>query len=99
MPFMHLLHIQETGLSHPHSFMATAIVTEGMSGQHSLLLSQEVCTATCFHSPFVPAITTQPSLAPFFLLIKNEACWSSWGGITAEERISRHEKAVQLPFP
>ena len=67
MTFVHLLHIQEIGLGHPHSFTAIAVVTGVMAGQHLILVSQEVCMATCFHPPFAPAVTTQLSLAPLLL--------------------------------
>lgn len=67
MTFVHLLHIQEIGLSHPHSFTATAVVTGVMVGQHLIVVSQEVCMAICFHPPFAPAVTTQLSLAPLLL--------------------------------
>lgn len=67
MTFVHLLHIQEIGLSHSHSFTATAVVTGVMVGQHLILVYQEVCMATCLHPPFAPPVTTQLSLAPLLL--------------------------------
>lgn len=67
MTFVHLLHIREIGLSHPHSFTATAVVTGVMVGQYLIVVSQEVCMAICFHPPFAPAVTTQLSLAPLLL--------------------------------
>lgn len=48
----------------------------GMAGKHSVLLSQGVCSATCFHSPSPPAVPAQLTLGPLCLLTEIKACWS-----------------------